>query len=83
MGPEVNLNAYRGATRQSDQLGGNSLKNLSLRQTASFNQQSISSFKQQLNNLSQVLNNSLTKTTIRYQYITVQATYCYKYTIPG
>ena len=33
--------------------------------------------------LSQVLNNSLTKTTLRYQSITVQAIACYKYTILG
>ena len=33
--------------------------------------------------LSQVLNNSLTITTLRYQSITVQATDCYKYTILG
>ena len=33
--------------------------------------------------LSQVLNNSLTITTLRYQSITVQAIDCYKYTILG
>ena len=33
--------------------------------------------------LSQVLNNSLTITTLRYQSITVQATDCYKYTTLG
>ena len=33
--------------------------------------------------LSQVLNNSLTKTTLRYQSITVQATDCYTYIILG
>ena len=33
--------------------------------------------------LSKVLNNSLTKTILRYQFITVQATYCYKYIILG